>query len=549
MIDKQGKYTEEELQSLRTLLQGFSELFSQRAVAGQPITLVDLADRTGEEPAASVDHLLALLGLPRLCGTDTVWKLLYLLDHQIPDGRTMISEAVREWLLGPLWEALEAQERSVVNGLSGLLVVVRQACLAHRQSSESEPTESISTLLEQGNHARDQICAFVRRYPSLLTFGVQTRLMDSDDSEITQAFVESFQGTPDFVTQQAIIATQSRLRTRGILDPLRALTHAGMQGAKILSEGMSTVMETVNNDIRGNLNANAQQGQRIENQVATLQGELNTGRAAIGRLRSVAEQELDRHRPHLYLSLMHGGPLAPYMGGEIVTAETYLDNEIVALVKQLEARREQAQAARTMVLESIHEVFDQLKENKEIELRRIEFELQHNRVGWEKDPRREEHYAVEIKRLEGDVRTQRAIFTQQATLRSNVEARLEKLTSVQLALLDRLMSQMSALHDRVRVQTREVFQHVVSILLPPEKQLAIVDFGDRELILSLISNLKGQLSYDTQVRIATNGDQELQAALVNTLGNALVTAARRHISPDLLISSFNEAALVAGLRL
>ncbi|CAK0752919.1 hypothetical protein CCP3SC1_2140001 [Gammaproteobacteria bacterium] len=549
MIDQQGKYTEEDLQSLRSLLGELSELFNQRAAAGQPITLANLTDKTNGDLSASVDRLLALLGLPRLCGTDTLWKLLYLLDHQIPNGRTLIPSTLREWLLGPLWEELEAQERSVVNGLNSLLVVVRQACIAQRQCTESEPTETFTTLATQGNRARDQICAFVRRYPSLLTFGVQTRLMDSDDAEIARAFVESFQGTPDFVTQQAIIATQSRLRTRGILDPLQALTQAGMQAAKILSEGMSTVMETVNNDIRGNLNASVQQGQRIETQVAALQGELNTGRAAIGRLRSVAEQELERHRPNLYLTLMRGGPLAPYMGGEIVTTETRLDGEISIFVKQLEVRREQAQVARTMVLQNIHEVFDQLRESKEAELRRIESDLQRNRMGWEKDPHREEHYAAEIKRVEGELHTQRTIFAQQTTLRNNVEARLEKLTAVQLALLERLISQMRALHERVRTHTREVFRHVVAILLPSEKQIAVVDFGDRSLIIALINNLKGNLSYDTQVRIAASGDPELHAALINTLGDSLVTAARRHISPELLVSSFNEEALVAGLRL
>ncbi|CAK0773221.1 hypothetical protein CCP3SC5AM1_830008 [Gammaproteobacteria bacterium] len=547
MIDKNGQYAQEDLQSIRTVIGEFTEIFRQREANGRPITLVDLADKSAGESAACVDRLLALVGIPRLCGTDTLWKLLYLMDHQIPEGRAIVPDAVRQWLLGSLWEALEAQERSVVNGLSGLLVVVRQACLTQHQSSDSESSDSRIAIIEQGNRARDHICAFVRRYPSLLTFGVQSRLMDSDDPEIARAFVESFQGIPDFVTQQAIISTQDRLRARGILEPLKALVESGMQAARILSEGMSAVMETVNNDIRGNPGANIQQGQRIETQVAALQGELNNGRATIARLRNAAEQELDHHRPVLYLSLMRCGQLAPYVAGEIVTTETRINSDIAALAKQLTARREQAEQARAMIVQNVREVFDQLRENKEIELRRIESDLQRNRLGWEKDPHREGHYAAEIKRLEGEFRTQRVLSEQQAVVRNNVESRIEKLASIQIALLERLISQINALHERVRTQTREVLQQMITIPLASEKQIAIVDFGDRDLIIGLITNLRDKLSHDTQVRIATSTDLELHAALVRTLGNTVVTAARRHISSSLLVSSFDESALIADL--
>ncbi len=535
--------------SIQVLLQGFTERFTQRMAEGRPIVLEDLADRTKGELAAEVDSILVRMGLSRVCGTDTIWKVLYLIDHQIPNGRELIPESVRTWLLGPLWEALEAQERSVVSGLGSLLVVVQQACLAERQAALPESPESRARLIDQGNRARAQICAFVRRYPSLLTFGVQARLMDADDIDIAHAFVESLPGTPDFVTQQAIIATQNRLRAQGVLGPLRALAQAGMHAANILSEGMSAVMETVNNEIRGNLNAGVQQGQRIEAQVVTLQTELNTGpRTAINQLRGVIEQEIEANRPALYLALMRTGPLAPYMGGEIVTAETRLDREIVLLVQQLVVRRDQAESARTMVLQSLHEIFDQLKESQERELHRIEADVQRNRTGWEKDPHREEHYAAEIKRLQAVLLAQRTLYDQQAALRNNVEGRLNKLTSVPLSLLDRIISQIRSLHTRVRTHSHEVFQHVVKTPLASEKQVAIVEFGDRVLTLGLIANLRDKLSYDTQVLIAVSGDTGLHSALVTTLGDALVTAARRHISPELLVSSFDETTLVAGLH-
>ncbi len=549
MIDRHTEDAHPDPQDLRVLLQQFAEYFHQRLEDGRPIALADIADTSPEGFSAKADRILARMGLARLCGTDTIWKALYLLDNQIPDGRTFLSADLRAWLLGPLWEELEAQERLLVSGLNSLLVVVQQASLAGRHAVTPGTAESRAHLAEQGSRARRQICAFVRRYPTLLTFGVQTRLMDSDDPEIAHAFVESLQGTPDFVTHQAIIATQGRLRSQGILDPLHALAQAGMQAAKILGDGMSAVMETVNNEIRGNLSAGAQQGQRIEVQVVNLQAELNTGpRAAINQSRGVVEQEIEHHRPTLYLALMRGEPLAPYMGGEIVTAETRLNQEIVTLVAQLEARRDQAQVARVMVLQSLHEIFEQLRESQEQEIRRIESDVQRNRTGWERDPHREEHYTAEINRLQSVLLAQRTLLEQQVLLRNNVEGRLNKLTSVPLSLLDRIISQIRALHGRVRAHTLEVFQHIVTVALASEKQIAVVEFGDRGLILGLITHLRDKLSYDTQVHIAATGDAELHTALINTLGDALVTAARRHINPALLVASFDESGLVAGLH-
>jgi len=541
MISIQGKYPASALQNVRTAVQTFGKSLEQRLAQGQ-ITLRELTTGSLRD---EVNRILALIGLPRLCGTDTIWKLLYLVDYQIPGGQNLISAPVRNWLLGPLWDELEAQERTVVGGLNGLLVVVHQAVLTQRQAPESP---DLATIIEHGQRAREQICAFVRRYPSLLTFGVQTRLMDADDLEIARAFVESFQGTPDFVTQQSIIATQSRLRGRGISEPLRAVTEAGSRAAKLLGEGISAVMETVNNEIRGNFNASLQQGQKIDTQVAALQGEVNNNRALITRLRAIAEQEIERYAPNLYLTLMRESALEPYTGGEIVGAETRIDRGVTALIAGLTAQRDEYQAGHGLLLNSLREIFDHLRDAKNDELRRLETDLQRNRIGWEKDPHREEHYGSEIKRLEAALNTQRSLVEQQAKLRANVENRVEKLMTVQTALLDRLIQQIQLLHERIRAQTRTVFAQLVTVPLASEKQVALVEFGDRNLLLELISNLRSQLSYDTQVLIAATLDEELQRALVKTLGDALVIAARKLINPNLLVAAFDEKTLIAELN-
>ncbi|CAK0746008.1 hypothetical protein CCP3SC1AL1_130032 [Gammaproteobacteria bacterium] len=529
-----------DLQAIQTSLDSVASHFESRAATGTSLTATDLASG---ELARLVDRLLEQAKLPRLCGTDTVWKFLYVLDYQIPNGRTWISESLRAWMLGALWDELEAQERSVVSKISGLLVVIQQSC---------QETTPQTALIEQTSRAREKIRTFIRHYPSLLTFGVQNRLMEADDLEITRAFVEvfteSFHEVPDFVTQQSILETQSRLRGRGILEPLNALVQMGIQAARILDEGLSAFMETVNNDVR--TNQSAQVAQQIETKIATLLAELNSGpRANIARLRGIAEQEVERYRPSLYLTLAQNGLIAPYLGGEIIRAEVRLDREISLLARRLEVRLEQAKSNRVLILENFKGVFDQLREKIELVLKQIEKTLQASRSNLERDPHREEYYTAEATRLEGEFRSARAGASQQTTLRNGLETRLSQLTSIQLGLLDRLLSQIHTIHDRVRAQTREVFSQLANVSLASEKQIAIVEFGDRDLTLSLISNLKGNLSYDAQVRIAATSDSELQSALLHTLGSALVDAARRYIHPDLLVSSFNEAEVVARLPL
>jgi|GEM_PF-5825407 len=529
-----------DLQEIRTLLDSIASHFESRAVTDAPLALADLASG---EIARLVDRLLEQAKLPRLCGTDTVWKFLYVLDYQIPNGRTWISESLRAWMLGALWDELEAQERSVVSKISGLLIVIQQAC---------QEKTSQAPLVEQASRAREKVRTFIRHYPSLLTFGVQNRLMEADDLEITRSFVEvfteSFHEVPDFVTQQSILDTQGRLRGRGVLEPLNALVQTGIQAARLLDEGLSAFMETVNNDIR--TNQSAQVAQQIETKIATLLAELNSGpRANIARLRGIAEQEVERYRPSLYLALAQNGSIAPYLGGEIIRAEIRLDREIALLARQLEIRLEQVKSNRVLILENFKGVFDQLREKIELVLKQIEKTLQASQSNLAKDPHREEYYTAEATRLESELRSAKVGAMQQTTLRNGLETRLSQLTSIQLGLLDRLLSQIRAIHDRVRVQTREVFSQLVSVLLASEKQIAIVEFGERDLTLSLISNLKESLSYDTQVRIAATGDPELQSALLNVLGSALVDAARRYIHSDLLVSSFNEAEVVARLPL
>ena len=154
MINKIGQFTEEELHNIRKLITEFTKIFQQREVAGQTITLTDLSSKSQSTPAIIVEKILSLMGIPRLCGTDTIWKLLYITDHEIPQGRSLITDNIRQWLFGNIWIELEAQERLVVNGLNGLLVVLQQARLAHNQNADintinnfNEQTESYEPII------------------------------------------------------------------------------------------------------------------------------------------------------------------------------------------------------------------------------------------------------------------------------------------------------------------------------------------------------------------------------------------------------------------
>jgi len=504
-----------------------------------------------ERRSIQVDKLLALTGVPRFCSSEVLWRLFNVLDEQYPDERKLPPESIRRKLLSGLGEALDQQETDVRQRVEGVLVLIHKANECEMLLSEQpkhEARESLQRVIEQGERIRSYLVGFMVKNPSLVTIGVQSLFSDEDDTELVKGLIESCGSNLDFVAQSGIIASQGRIRATHVNNAFRTLSRAGITAIEGFDRGLMDLLSLLEFDTDWRGDEVLKNKSRIEQRIKTVEEEFNQiHKVEIMAARQHADAEVKRYYPAAVMELIDKKVLNGALAGDVIQSESRLHGSIRVLKDGLNIRRQELHKGWDFIRKKAEAALEVETGTMNDEVERLGAEHGMLKQNLDDDVFREDHFQFEIDRVGAELEVAQENRDQQKQAHKEIREHIKKLITIQDGTMERLIEQIEAVEQKIRVQTKEIFKALLGAELNAQRQVDIIEFGDPELSLSMVISYGKGLSADAQVAVAKTVNRQLQRTLLRGTQENLVVYARRFIPTELLLEVFREGDLDKGV--
>ena len=504
-----------------------------------------------EQRSNTLDRLLELTGVPRLCSAEVLYRLFDAMDELFEGERKLPPESIRRKLLSGLGQALDQQEQELRQRVEGVLVLLRKAAdcaLAMPGETNPERRKSLERIVIEGNRIRAHLIDFMVSNPSLMTTGVQSLFGDEDDSELVKGLIDSCGGQLDFIAQSGIISSQARIRANHVNNAFRQVSQAGMAAIDGFDHGLMELVSLLEFDGDWDVGEISRNNARIEQKIKTVMETFDTvHRQDILAARESAEKEVRRYAPMAANELIANKTLNQALAGDIIQGEGRLHTGIRLLKEGIQMRRQELRKGWAYIKQKANESLEVEGRSLTENLVRLTDEHTVMKSNYDNDVLREDHFRFELDRVTAELEQAKEADRQQKTAHAEIRDHIDNLIQVQSRTMDRLLEQIEAVEDKLRLQTKEIFRALLSEDLNAQRQVEIIEFGDPELSLSLVINSGKRLSADAQVAVARTGNRQLQRTLLRGLQDQLVVYARRFIPSELLLEVFTEGDLNKGI--
>lgn len=499
----------------------------------------------------SLDRLLELTDVPRLCSAEVLYRLFEALDALFEGERKVPPESIRRRLLSGLGQALDQQEAELRQRIEGVLVLLRKASdCADALVDEVNPErrKSLERIVVEGKRIRTHVVKFMVDNPSLMTTGVQSLFGDEDDTVLVKGLIDSCGGQLDFIAQSGIISSQARIRANRVNHAFRQVSQAGIAAIDGFDQGLMEMVSLLEFDGDWDVGAISKNNARIEQKIKLVMETFDkTHRPAILAAREQAEKEVRRYAPMAARELITNKTLIHALAGDVIQGEARLHTGIRLLKEGIQMRRQELRKGWAYVKQKAAESLEVEDRSLAENLARLTDEHAVMQSNYDNDVLREDHFRFELDRVSAELEQAKEADRQQKQAHAEIRDRIDRLIEVQGNTMDRLLEQIEAVEAKVRSQTKEIFRSLLSEDLNAQRQVEIIEFGDPELSLSMVINCGKRLSADAQVAVAKTGNRQLQRTLLRGMQDQLVVYARRFIPSELLLEVFTEGDLNKGI--
>jgi hypothetical protein len=536
----------------RALIQDLAGYIVARHRAGRPVGIADLAGSAGGagDKARSVNMLLKRLEVPRQCSSETVWRVFEAVDQRFEDAAKLLPQPLRDEIATRIGNALDEQDSRVAERLESLLNLFDEVGVS--SSGDSRANASADRERQQREaqalHAKTRLLSFINGHPSLITPLVQILLARADDLDIVNALIDSVSGNLDFVAQSNIIEQQSRIRNKHLIEAIRDVSDTGLSAVELFELGFADILSIMEDEPEWNQkNLQAYRG-KIEKRAFHVIKEFNQSyRSDIIRSQQRSEREIERAKNHVLLELIKRSQLGFGLAAEIVKLESQLHSGIRPVIGRLTKKKKELEESKRKMEGRVRKLLDRQVLTLSNEIAELQEQYAANRRDLEADILREDHYKNQIAIVARQLKEKQATARQQEEAHSVILSRMNDMSKTQAEIIHRLITRIGALESDLSAQSKQIFAHLIGPDLGLERQVEVIQFGDRELSVKLVRALGAKLSAEAQIAIAKSGDRELQKQMLEVVGNRVVAYARRYLEADLMLAAMEHTDLLDGI--